>query len=169
MVHSGAPASASERTSAFVEPVSATNRTWPSGKPATRAAPATLDSVSNRALLANVRLERSVPEILTGERGTMPARPRILVANRGEIAVRVFRTCREMDIPSVAVYSDADRDALHAEMADVAYRLGPPSPSESYLSVPRIMEAAGRAGATMVHPGYGFLAENADFARPRPA
>jgi len=70
-----------------------------------------------------------------------------------------------MGIPSVAVYSDADRDALHAEMADVAYRLGPPSPSESYLSVPRIMEAARRAGATMVHPGYGFLAENADFAR----
>ena len=70
-----------------------------------------------------------------------------------------------MGIPTVAVYSDADRDALHAETADAAYRLGPPSPSESYLNVPRIMEVARRAGATMVHPGYGFLAENADFAR----
>ncbi len=93
------------------------------------------------------------------------AQPRLLIANRGEIAVRVMRTCREMGIPTVAVYSDADREALFVEMADDAYHLGPSSPSESYLNVPRILEVAGRARATLVHPGYGFLAENAGFAR----
>jgi len=93
------------------------------------------------------------------------AQPRLLIANRGEIAVRVMRTCREMGIPTVAVYSDADREALFVEMADDAYHLGPSSPSESYLNVPRILEVARRARATLVHPGYGFLAENAGFAR----
>jgi acetyl-CoA/propionyl-CoA carboxylase, biotin carboxylase, biotin carboxyl carrier protein len=90
---------------------------------------------------------------------------RILIANRGEIAVRIIRTCREMEIPTVAVYSDADRDALFVEMADQAYHIGPAAPSESYLNVPKLLEAARRARATMIHPGYGFLAENPDFAR----
>src|SRR5439155_18358864 len=84
----------------------------------------------------------------------------------GEIAVRVIRTCRELGLPTVAVYSDVDRDALHVEMADAAFHIGPPSPTASYLSVPALLEAARKGKATLVHPGYGFLAENADFARP---
>jgi len=93
------------------------------------------------------------------------SQPKVLIANRGEIAVRVIRTCREMDIPTVSVYSDADRDALHVEMADRAERIGPPSPAESYLNVEAILAAAAKTKATMVHPGYGFLAENGGFAR----
>jgi len=90
---------------------------------------------------------------------------KLLIANRGEIAVRIIRTCREMGIASVAIYSDADRDALHVELADEAYRVGPPLASDSYLSIGAILEAARKAKATLIHPGYGFLAERAHFAQ----
>jgi acetyl-CoA/propionyl-CoA carboxylase, biotin carboxylase, biotin carboxyl carrier protein len=89
---------------------------------------------------------------------------KVLVANRGEIAIRVMRTLKEMGIVSVGVYSEADRDAPHTEEADEARLLGPPVPSESYLSIERLLEAATEAGADAIHPGYGFLAENAEFA-----
>ena len=89
---------------------------------------------------------------------------KILVANRGEIAWRVMRTAKAMGYRTVAVYSDADKDAPHVAFADEAVRIGPPPVSESYLSIDRILEAAHRSGADAIHPGYGFLSENEAFA-----
>ncbi|HME92075.1 MAG TPA: biotin carboxylase N-terminal domain-containing protein, partial [Myxococcaceae bacterium] len=90
---------------------------------------------------------------------------KILIANRGEIALRILRACRELGVPSVAVHSTADSNALHVRFADEAVCIGPPPSKESYLNVPAILSAAEITGADAIHPGYGFLSENADFAQ----
>ena len=95
----------------------------------------------------------------------MPLPKKVLIANRGEIAVRVIRACHELDIDTVAIYSDADRQALHVRCAREAYRVGPPPSRESYLQADRIIEVAHACGADAIHPGYGFLSENAAFAQ----
>ena len=90
---------------------------------------------------------------------------KVLIANRGEIAVRIIRACREMGILTVAVYSEADREALHAQLADEAVCIGPAPSKDSYLNMERILSAALVTGADAVHPGFGFLSENSTFAR----
>src|SRR5690554_8060139 len=90
---------------------------------------------------------------------------KILIANRGEIALRIIRTCREMGIKSVAVYSTADRDSLHVRFADEAVCIGPPASKDSYLNIPNILAAAELTNADAIHPGYGFLSENAKFSK----
>ena len=89
---------------------------------------------------------------------------KVLIANRGEIALRIIRACKELDIATVAVYSEADADSLHVRFADEAVCIGPPPSRESYLQIPRIISAAEVTNAEAIHPGYGFLAENAHFA-----
>ncbi|MCP4618017.1 MAG: acetyl-CoA carboxylase biotin carboxylase subunit, partial [Bradyrhizobium sp.] len=90
---------------------------------------------------------------------------KILIANRGEIALRVIRACREMGIASVAVHSTADADAMHVRMADESVCIGPPSSAQSYLSMPALISACEITGAQAIHPGYGFLSENAGFVQ----
>ena len=90
---------------------------------------------------------------------------KVLIANRGEIAMRILRACRELGIKTVAVHSTADDDALHVRFADEAICIGPPPSAESYLAIPNIISAAEITGADAIHPGYGFLSENSDFAR----
>lgn len=89
---------------------------------------------------------------------------KVLVANRGEIATRIIKTCGSLGVKTVAVYSDADAEALHLSLADEAHRIGPPAPSQSYLNIARLVEVALETGSDAIHPGYGFLAENQVFA-----
>src|SRR2546427_6875844 len=108
---------------------------------------------------------RDLPLGLSPNRASTATLRSVLVATRGEIALRIIRACHDLGIRAIAVYSDVDRDALHVRAADAAYPIGPAAPSESYLNVKRIIAVAKRSGCDAIHPGYGFLSENADFAQ----
>jgi len=122
-------------------------------------------ATSHSEPVSSLHKDGSVAALPAGALSAAPPFRRVLVANRGEIAVRIIRACHEAGMEAVAVYSDADASALHVRMADLAVRIGPPPPAESYLRIDRIIAAALGAGAEAIHPGYGFLAERAAFAR----
>src|SRR6186713_3082016 len=114
----------------------------------------------------NYRLSRfRISQIITCTTLIKTMFKKILIANRGEIALRVIRTCKEMGIKTVAVYSTADKDSLHVKFADEAVCIGPPPSKDSYLNIPSIISAAEITNADAIHPGYGFLSENAKFSK----
>src|SRR5262249_12402955 len=137
------------------------------GRPAARRCADRAYRARHRAA-ARQRRRRRGPDVVPGEAqaalGTGRVIKTLLIANRGEIACRVIRTARRLGLRTIAVYSDADAGALHVESADAAYRIGPPPARESYLDAAAILDAARRSGADAIHPGYGFLSENAAFA-----